>query len=221
MGLRKSSSKVDVARHQAEAAAAGLKVQAADARDRVSPTLSDARDRVGPTLSDARDRVAPTVADARDRLAPAVAEARGHVAPVVADAKERLAGLTETVATKLDDALPDDRTPDFVKDASANGRSPSKFTTILALLGLGAVVAFVASKRAAEKEPVWQQPSAAPRPTPAPAAGAAASAATSGPAAADVAGGSPDEAASDAAETAHTPTTPDEPVEVVDIEDEK
>lgn len=216
MGLRKSSSKVDVARHQAKAAAAGLKVQAADARDRVAPTLADARDRVAPTLADARDRVAPTVADARERLAPAVAEARGVVTPVVADAKERLADLTETVATKLDDALPDDRTPDFVKDASANGRGPGKFKTIVALLGLGAAVAFIASKRAAEKEPVWQQPSA-PRPAPA----ATVSAATTGPAAADVAGGSPDEAASDAAETAHTPTTPDEPVEVVDIEDKK
>lgn len=215
MGLRKSSSKVDVARHQAKAAAAGLKVQAADARDRVAPTVADARDRVAPTLADARDRVAPTLADARDRVAPTVAEARGLVTPVVADAKERLAELTETVATKLDEALPDDRTPDFVKDASANGRGPGKFKTIVALLGLGAAVAFIASKRAADKEPVWQQPSAAPRPTPAPATP------STGPAAADVAGGSPDEAASDAAETAHTPTTPDEPVEVVDIEDKK
>jgi hypothetical protein len=204
MGLRKSASKLDLAKEQVRTAASDVAAGAADARDRLAPTVAEARDRVGPALSDARDRVGPTVADARERVAPAVAEA-----------KERISDLTETVATKLDENLPDDKTPAFVKEASSS-RRPGRVKTILGLLGLGALIAFIASKRQAAKEPVWQSA------TPAPASTSPTSAATTPAAqAADTAGGSPDEAAADAAESAHEPTTPDNPVEVVDIEDKR
>jgi hypothetical protein len=205
MGLRKSASKLDLAKEQVKAAASDVATQAADARDRLAPTVAEARERVAPALADARDRVGPTVAEAKDRMAPAVAEA-----------KDRLADLTETVATKLDESLPDDKTPDFVKDASSASRGPGRVKTVLGILGLGALIAFIASKRQAAKEPVWHSP------TPGPAATSPTSTATTPAAqAADSAGGSPDEAAADAAESAHDPTTPEDPVEVVDIEDKR
>jgi hypothetical protein len=205
MGLRKSASKLDLAKEQVRTTASDVAAGAADARDRLAPTVAEARDRVGPALSDARDRVGPTVADARERMA-----------PVVAEAKDRLSDLTETVATKLDESLPDDKTPEFVKEASSSSRRPGRVKTVLGLLGLGALIAFIASKRQAAKEPVWQSS------TPPPASTSPTSAATTPAAqAADTAGGSPDEAAADAAESAHEPTTPDNPVEVVDIEDKR
>lgn len=206
MGLRKSSSKLELAKGQVKAAATDVAAQAADARERLAPTVAEARDRMGPALVDARERGGATVADARERLA-----------PVVADAKDRLSDLTESVATTIDERLPDEKTPGFVKDASsASSRGPGRVKTVLGLLGLGALIAFIASKRQAAKEPVWQ----APAPSPA-ATNPTSTATTPAAQAADTAGGSPDEAAADAAESAHDPTTPDNPVEVVDIEDKR
>ena len=106
----------------------------------------------------ARDRLAPIVEDARDRLAPVVEDARGRLAPIVEDARGRLADLTEVAATKLDERLPDDATPEAVKRASKHTSGGSKATKVLLVGGVGAGVFAVVRKLLAggSTQPRWQ-----------------------------------------------------------------
>lgn len=127
-----------------------------------------------------------------------------RIAPAVADAKVKASELAQAVATKVDEVLPDDYTPDAVKEASS--RSGGTLKKLFVLLGLGAVGAFVAKKVRGGGQEEWQAASASPAPAPRPAHDAAG-------------GGTPDEAAADAAEGAHTPTTPDAPVSEVAVDD--
>jgi vacuolar-type H+-ATPase subunit H len=228
MGKKKAATKLAVSTAAAKGAAEAAKGRALELQERITPAVEDAR-----------ERLAPAVEDARERLAPRVAEARELLAPVVDEARERLADLAETVATRIDDALPDDQTPALVKKASANNKSGGKLKKLLLLTGLGGLAFFVARRSRGEKpEPRWQSTApATPAPTPssstapAPAAEQAAASA-SAPAAAvagmvsaepnpdsdDTGGGTPDEAAADAANSTGIPTTPDDPAATVQIE---
>ncbi len=229
MSSKSTGSKMAAAAGQARLRATDLGERIApavgDARDRIVPVVNDAYDRVGPAASDARDRLAPLVADARDRGASLVEEARDRLAPLVEDArdraKDRLNDLGETVATALDERLPDDRTPALVSKHSS--KSGGAWKKVLLALGLGAVVAVVAKRLRGGGSEDWQSAPGRPTPVPSPSATAAgvASAEAASPAATDhdVAGGTPDEAVSDAVETAHPITTPDEPAEQVEVKD--
>jgi ElaB/YqjD/DUF883 family membrane-anchored ribosome-binding protein len=226
--------------------AAQAKEQAAELSERVGPALNDARDRITPALEDARDRLAPALEDARDRAVPAAAHARDvareRLTPVLEDARDRagpaaahardvarvkLADAATTVATRLDDRLPDDRTPAFIADASANKKG-GKLRKVLVFVGLGALAAVVAKRLQSDSTPTWQAATPPPSPAPRPAAGAASASTPVTPAApqsgaeggqkpGDTAGGTPGEAASDLVEEPHTPTTPDAPAEQIDV----
>jgi hypothetical protein len=186
-----------------------------------------AKNHAGPALDDARERLAPMVEDARERLA-----------PVMDDARERIAELTEVVATKLDERLPDDKTPAAVKAASAHSHRTGggRLKKLLLVTGVGAAVFSIVRRLmgGGSSEPQWQSTTPT-RTTPAagtssPVTTASPSAAAAGAASAaaasaqvgdetshDVAAGSPDEALADATETAHVPTTPDAPAERIDV----
>ncbi len=192
------------------------KEQAAELSERVGPALSDARDRVGPALEDARERITPVVQDARERLTPVLEDARERAVPAARDARDaarvKLAATAATVATKLDDRLPDDRTPAFVADASTNKKG-SKLRKLLVLAGLGGLAAFAVKKLQGDSTPTWQAATPPPPPAPRPATTPAAATQASG----DAAGGTPGEAAADEVDEPRTPTTPDAPAEQVDV----
>ena len=210
--------------------AAQAREQANELSDRVGPALSDARDRIGPALEDARDRIGPALDDARERITPRLEDARDRAVPAANAARDaalvKLAATAATVATKLDDRLPDDRTPAFIANASTNKKG-SKLRKLLVLAGLGGVAAFAVKKLQGDSTPTWQAATPPPaRPTSATEApsGSASQAASSGgtdPAedtgTGDVGGGTPGEAVSDAADEPHDPTTPDAPAEEIDV----
>ncbi|GAA1933129.1 hypothetical protein GCM10009815_29510 [Nocardioides marmoribigeumensis] len=195
--------------------AAQAKEQAAELSERVGPALSDARDRLGPALEDARERITPVLEDARDRAVPAAERARDA-------ARVRLADAAANVATRLDDRLPDDRTPDFIADASTNKKG-GKLRKLLVLAGLGGVAALVVKRLQGDPAPTWQAATPPPAPAPRPAAGAPTAQTPVTPAApasgaeGDAAGGTPGEVASDQVDEPHEPTTPDAPAEQVDV----
>jgi hypothetical protein len=186
----------------------------------------------------AKSHAGPAIEDARARLTPMVDDARTRLAPVVDDARERIAELTEVVATKLDERLPDDKTPAAVKAASAHSSAKSGkgglLKKLVLITGVGAAVFSIVRRLmggGSSSQPQWQSttptrtaPASTGTPTASPsatAAGAASAAAASSQVAEesshDVAAGSPDEALADATETAHVPTTPDAPAERIDV----
>lgn len=195
-------SKKSAMSDQASALAARAGAAGQQAKAQALTQASELSERVGPALADARTQARTQAGELGERVGPAVAEARERLAPVAEDAKTRLADLAETVATKLDESLPDEHTPQAVKERST--KSGGKLKKLFLLVGLGAVAAAVVKKVKGGSEPQWQSaapPAPAPRPTPAD----------------DAAGGSPDEAAADSAENPHQPTNPDDPAEKVEI----
>jgi hypothetical protein len=229
MGKKKAASKLAVSAAAAKGAAEVAKDRAQELQERLTPAVEEARERLAPRVVEARERLTPVVEDARERLT-----------PVVDDARVRLAEIAETVATRLDDALPDDRTPAVVKNASANNKSGSGsgwFKKLLVLTGLGGLAFFVARRLrgGGGTEPQWQSTAPA-RPTPASsgaaatptaseqAASAAPAATVAGlvsaepdPSAEDAGGGTPEEIAADAEGSTGVATTPDDPAETVQL----
>ncbi|CAA9322131.1 MAG: hypothetical protein AVDCRST_MAG34-1502 [uncultured Nocardioidaceae bacterium] len=211
-----------------------------EAKDRIGPLVDDARGRLAPVLDDARTRltpvVGPVVGDARERLTPVVEDARQRLTPVVEDAMLRLADLGDAVAAKLDDATP---------APAAKHSGGSRLKKLLVVAGVGGLAALAAKRlREGPAEPQWRStppgrtaPATSDTASSAEGAGVmAAPAAVASMVAADSpdpdahsgdvpgdgvqsdpGGGSPDEAASDAADGPHTPTTPDAPAERIDL----
>lgn len=176
--------------------------------------------------------------DLQERLSPAVEDARERIVPMVEDARGKMAELAGTVATKLDESLPDKATPKVVKKASR--KSNGRLRKVLMFGGLSALVAVVVKKVTGDKsQPQWQStapgrpmpsasttttsttatPSATAEPVSSVSGLVAAEDSAPDPLAADVAGGgTPDEAAADSTDQPHTPTTPGAPAERVDFD---
>lgn len=235
MGLRKKKSLLDQARDQAsdyvDAARPHVEAAYGSARDFVQdtavPALLDAKEKAAPVLADARDKATPVIAsgvalagakasDARDKAAPVLADARDRArdaattrtAPLIASG-QALASEKATAARTLADA----------KVAQLKGEPAptkgSKLKKVALFAAVAGAVAVVAKKlQGGKTESANWQSSYVPTPPPSPAQAAAPAAAAKD----DVAGSSPDEALSDAAEAPHPVTTPDDPAEVVEID---
>jgi vacuolar-type H+-ATPase subunit H len=226
-------------RSQAKDLADRLAPHVETARDKAGPALAEVREKAGPLIADARDRARPVITEAREKAGPLIADAREKAGPMLADARDKAGPvLAETRHRWESDVRPavlsavaaaDEASEPYREEALRRGKAAAaalrgevapapkkkrglrRFMMLLALAGVGALVAKMLSDRKAAT--AWQssyQPAPAPPPAPSPAP----------PATDDEAASSPGEAIADSADTPHQPTNPDAPAEQVDIDKE-
>jgi hypothetical protein len=236
-----------------------MRAQADEVRDRLVPHVDSARGKAEPMVKEAKLRAA----EARGKAAPYLAEVRDRTDPHVETAKAKFATevlplITAAVAAAseaTEEAREEARKRGIATAAALKGeveapakKQTHKLRTLLILLGLGGLAAFVAKKMSdREASTAWQSSYT---PTPASSAGGGASspgttapsgapgvaatgsqdtddtpmgtaAAAAASRAHDEAGAGPDEAAADADEHPHTATTPDTPAEQVDVDPDR
>jgi hypothetical protein len=168
-----------------------------EAKSRVAPVLGDAKDKVGPALSDAKDKVGPVLSDAKDKVAPVLGDARDKLAPVAQQALQAGVSRGQTAAVKL--RLMEEPKPSH------------KVRNLLAIIGLVAVVAFVA-KRFAGRRDDWSDAKVTP-PGGEPARSTAPEPAAASTPNGHVAAAPSAPLVSEETVSSSTPTTPDAPLE--------
>lgn len=232
-----------------------MRAQADEVMERLAPHMESARERTEPMVKEAKLRAA----EAREKAAPYVHEMREKTNPHVEGARTKLATEVLPVLTAAV-AAASEATEEVRDEAKKRGSATAaalkgeleapqqkeshKLRNFLILLGLGALIAFVAKKMSDREASTAWQSSYTPTPastggtstTPTYGAPGVAAAATQpevddtpvGTAAAaaaaqarDEAGAGPDEAAADASEHPHEATTPDDPAEEIKVDDDK
>jgi hypothetical protein len=220
----------------------------ADARERMTPVIEDARVRLTPMVEDARGRLTPVVGDAKERLADLAGTVavkldeslpdKATPALVTAAAKRSsrksgrlkklfvVAGIGAAaafIAQKLrsNGSEPQWQSTPPGRPTPAPAPSAAEQAAETASAPAAAVAGMAAADAAQTEQPsssTDQGDDAATRAFPSDGQGGV-SVTASGPSTTDAAGGSPDEAASDATDTPHEPTTPDSPAEKIEIKE--
>jgi hypothetical protein len=185
----------------------GSKTIIEQATDYLEAAYDAAVDKAGPVLSDAVDKAGPMLSDAKDKAGQAFVDVRDEATPLLVAGAAKAA---EQAAAAAD--LASEKASELQAEIESHGKKRHTFRNILMVVGIAALLGFVAKKLSSRgQQDNWQ---AAYTPPPPPSGRPASSDGAS-----DAAGAGPGEAIADAVDEPHSATTPDAPVEVVDVDD--